>query len=389
MKPSVTCRHFRGDRPCSLNPECSDACPRHDIPTSRVLLIHLGALGAVVRSTALLGAIRRKHPGCHLTWVTDAPADRLLRGHPRIDRVLTSGHDDVLVLRGLSFDVAYVIDKSMKASGILSSTTVDAVFGFVMQSTGAIVPASAAAQELWEIGLDDHRKFHVNRKPETQLVNEALELGPWRRDEYELPLNTLEMTLRDQRRSQWGATSSRFLVGLNTGCSDVIAAKKLTVPMQAKIAHALMNRGLACVLLGGPEDAERNDQIAALAPGVLRSPERSGLRDGLVSVAACDAVITGDSLGMHMAISQNCWVTAWFGPTCAHEIDLYGRGEAILTKAPCAPCWKRTCLKDPMCYDLVSPDELVEVTVRGLMSCKREIPSESSSSKRPFSEISF
>jgi heptosyltransferase-2 len=69
---------------------------------------------------------------------------------------------------------------------------------------------------------------------------------------------------------------------------------------------------------------------------------------------------------MHMAIALKKWVIAWFGPTCSHEIDLYGRGVAIETKAPCSPCWKRECHKPLMCYDQVNFDEISKGVSLGL-----------------------
>ena len=73
----------------------------------------------------------------------------------------------------------------------------------------------------------------------------------------------------------------------------------------------------------------------------------------MMSVAACDMVISGDSLGLHMGIAMKKWCVAWFGPTCDQEIELYDRGVKVLANAPCSPCWKRVCDRKPMCYDLV------------------------------------
>jgi heptosyltransferase-2 len=77
-----------------------------------------------------------------------------------------------------------------------------------------------------------------------------------------------------------------------------------------------------------------------------------------VSVAACDVIFTGDSLGLHMGISQKVWMIPWFGPTCAHEIDLFERGEALVTSASCSPCWRQQCFQVVMCYDQVPVDEI-------------------------------
>ncbi len=296
-----------------------------------------------------------------ITWVTDTPAHVLLQNHPAIDRVLTTKEADLLQLGALEFDVALVIDKSLKASGVLRHTQVDQVFGFTVNPrTGAILPATPAATELWELGLDNNKKFFENKKPETQLMVEALELGPFQRDAYWLPLTALENELMQERRQSFLVPGKKWVLGFNTGCSHVIAAKKLTVEFHRLMITSLQSRypEAQIVLLGGPEDTERNAQIAQ-GLKVISTATESGLRDGLISVAACDVVITGDSLGMHMAISQGKQVVAWFGPTCAHEIDLYDRGVSILTQSPCSPCWKRACEKNIMCYDQVSLQEIV------------------------------
>jgi heptosyltransferase-2 len=342
------------------------------VADERILIVHLEALGAVVRSTSLLAGIKRKYPNSHITWVTAKPADQLIRGNPLIDRVMTTERDDLLALKALHFDVALCVDKSLKAAGVLAHTKFDELFGFSAEArTGAIVPATKAATELWELGLSDYKKFFVNKKPETLLSREALELPSRGKsdgaasDEYAVYLSGAELKEATERRKRW-AGHKDFVVGINTGCSNVIPYKKLTVEMHRELIERLLKvPDLRVVLLGGPEDDLRNQRIAH-GLDVVQSPTQSGLRDGLISVQACDIVITGDSLGMHMAIGLRKWVVAWFGPTCAHEIELYGRGVKVMSQAACSPCWKRSCSKDIMCYDLVSQPELLAGVARGM-----------------------
>jgi heptosyltransferase-2 len=374
----VSCRHFNGYKPCGKSAVCDLSCGSLEIPQVRLLIIHLGALGAVVRATSVLAAIKRKFPSSHITWVTDAPAHRLLANHPRIDRVLTSSHEDLLQLRALEFDLSFVIDKSLKAAGIQTLVKSDWTYGFSVDSrTGAIVPATPAARELWELGLSDQKKFFENKKPETQLLIEALELGPFQRDEYELHLSATEKSEALLRRQQWMKDSTQPIIALNTGCSNVIAAKKWTVEFSRRVIQELSGAGYRnLVLLGGPEDTLRNQQIANQLP-VISSPTELGLRDGLVSTEACDLIITGDSLGMHLGIAQRKYVIAWFGPTCAHEIDLYGRGEILLSaaqteKSACGPCWKRSCDKSLMCFDRVDIKEVIAAVARGVANRREQ-----------------
>ncbi len=359
MNPRTDCLHFSGMKPCGLNNQCDLSCSHFLKRGKQILLIHLGALGAVVRSTALLSSIKRKYPNSQITWVTQSPAQHLLKNHPQISRVLTLSEGDLLALGVLAFDVALVIDKSLEASGVLKRTNVKEAFGFKSNQFGIVEPVNAGAQELWEIGLSDYLKFQINKKTELELLRSALELDQTN-DEYHLPLKESEQNIKYQRRVLWSESGRKKIIGINTGCAATIAAKKLSIENHRELIRILQkNLNYKIVLLGGPEDTERNNLIAKNLKGVVQSPTNQGLRDGLVSVAACDVVITGDSLGMHMAISQKKQVIAWFGPTCSHEIELYGRGTKIVSQAGCGPCWKRSCHKPVMCYDLVNLDEIV------------------------------
>ena len=144
----LNCRHFTGYKPCGLSENCTPQCSQRSLVKTRILVVHLEALGAVLRTTSILPAIVRKYPGAHITWVTQKPADQLLKNNPLIDRILTTERDDLLTLGALSFDVAFCVDKSLKASGVLKLTTSKQVFVFVVNKKGIIVPDNIQAEKL-------------------------------------------------------------------------------------------------------------------------------------------------------------------------------------------------------------------------------------------------
>lgn len=369
----TNCIHFNGYKPCGLSEKCDSNCPHLSQIKTSILIVHLGAIGAVLRSTALLSAINRKYPKSKITWVTEKICKPLLQNHPRIHQVIANDPQELVLLSNLVFDVSFVIDKSAIAVAIAKlPKAVKKKYGFAVQeTTGAIIPETHEAQELWDIGLSDFRKFYQNKKSEAQLVHEALGLGTYVHDEYDLPLNEIERNLAKNRRQEFlsGFSNSEkaLLIGINTGCSPSIPYKKLSIPFHRKLIQNLSAiYDYPIVLLGGPEDTERNALIADGFKKVICSPTELGLRDGLVSIAACDVIISGDSLGMHMAISQKKYVIAWFGPTCQQEINLYGRGKKLITSAPCAPCWKRSCHQPTMCYDLVSLSDMIRAVDMGI-----------------------
>jgi hypothetical protein len=68
-----------------------------------------------------------------------------------------------------------------------------------------------------------------------------------------------------------------------------------------------------------------------------------------------------------MGIGLKKYVVAWFGPSCAQEIDLYDRGEQIQSATmPCSPCWKRSCDKDHKCNESIAAEVFIGALERGL-----------------------
>jgi heptosyltransferase-2 len=69
---------------------------------------------------------------------------------------------------------------------------------------------------------------------------------------------------------------------------------------------------------------------------------------------------------MHLAVATGRRTVAIFGPTCAQEIDLFGRGEKIVSPIDCAPCYLRACDKAPHCQDMIPAARVLEALLRQL-----------------------
>ncbi len=115
------------------------------------------------------------------------------------------------------------------------------------------------------------------------------------------------------------------------------------------------------ILLGGPEDTARNNQIAEfVGDKVILTPTCEGVRRGICYENIADVVITGDSFGMHLAIALKKYVIAWFGLSCWTEIDLYDKGFKLIPEGLfCAPCWKKVCPYNLECIKMIDLDKIV------------------------------
>ena len=71
------CLHFKGDLPCAPHKEngyhCKN-CPAYEQISKRILIIKLGAIGDVIRTTPLISTYKKRYPNCKITWLTMTPA---------------------------------------------------------------------------------------------------------------------------------------------------------------------------------------------------------------------------------------------------------------------------------------------------------------------------
>lgn len=351
MKVHADCRHFDGFKPCRFRRPC-EGCPELDRPSHRVLLINLDAMGDVVRTTALLAPLRRALPGAHVTWITLPRAVPLLDQVEGIDRVIGLDAWVGPALGTLEFDLVLGVDKSLRGGGLAMAARAKERRGFGIDGHGAVVPLNREAEYLYRLGLDDAEKFAGNRKPETQLLCEAMG-WEWERDPYGVRLGADEVAGVARWRGEQGIGEDEIVVGFNTGSSDLFPYKRLTIEDSAALVDGVAERcpGVWLALLGGPEDTGRNREIGARCGvrGVIQTSTEGGLRRGMQAVAACDVVASGDSLGMHLAIGLGKPTVVWFGPSCHQEIDLYGDGAWVLGDVDCRPCMRSSCDREPKC----------------------------------------
>ena len=358
----VDCKHFSGYKPCFPGEDCSETCQRREPVGTRILIVNLDAMGDVLMTTAQLTGIKRSYPESQVSWITRKNAAALLLGNPLIDKVFDWNDENRLVLSAQRFDIVLNADKSVEACAFVRMLDCGEVRGFTLSRRGQIIPANPEAEYNFRMGLDDHLKFRLNTRTGQDILAESWKLD-YRLDEYVLGLSAEELSWCEEKRREW-QLDSVTVIGVNTGCSLLFPNKKMTVDQHVQLLSRLLGQdGIAVLLLGGPEDTERNREIHSrlheMHPGgrLISTPTTDGLRRGICYENLADAVITGDSFGMHLAIGLGKHVFAWFGLSCWEEIELYGRGRKFFPAGlECSPCWKRVCPYNLECISMIDLD---------------------------------
>jgi heptosyltransferase-2 len=360
------CKHFTGYKPCYPNTQCLEACVDPDPVGTKILIVNLDAMGNVLVTTSLLPGIKRKYPQSHITWITLRNASPLLKNNLYIDRVFVWEPESWLILQQIEFDVLMNVDKSQCACAFTNTASAKKKLGFGLNRNGVIVPLNREARYNYRLGLDDHLKFRVNQKSVSQILSETLKLD-YRRDDYVLALTTEEKLFCDVYKKENGIREDELVVGFNTGCSELYPNKKMTIEQHVDLIDRLSRlEGVRLVLVGGPEDTQRNAEIVRqVGNKVIGTPTNEGLRRGLCYIDICNVIISGDSFGMHAAIALKKYVIVWFGVSCWTEIDLFGRGEKLIPHGlECSPCWKTQCPYNLECIQMIDLDEIVRLVAR-------------------------
>jgi heptosyltransferase-2 len=365
------CKKFTGYKPCYSYKKCLENGCQNDIPENhigvKILLISLEALGAVLDNTAVLPAIKRKFPESTIYWLTMENARKILNNNSYIDRVVTWNDEGRMLLRNIEFDYVMNSDKSDYACAFTNELKAKVKLGFVLNEDGKIVPANKGALYSYLLGNDDQFKFRDNKRSGLDILHEALDLE-YKMDEYSFSLDDEERSFLEEYKLEIIYDPEKVYVGFNTGCSTLFPNKKMTIEQHVKLINELgKDNDKVIVLLGGREDTERNQLILdsvdkKIKNNIVSTPTTLGLRRGACFMEICDMVISGDSFGMHMAIALRKYVIAWFGLSCAAEIELYGRGEKLIPEGlECSPCWKKECPYNLECIQMVDLNRIISL----------------------------
>jgi len=364
MKLKLDCRFFRGDKPCKFACGC-EGCSHYEPLGTRILIIKLDALGDVARTTPILRPLRRKCDPCHITWLTQPRAVEMLRGHSLIDAVLPYCAESLEPLRVQRFDLVLSLDKTPRATAI--TMWVDALekLGFGLSEFGTIYPLNPESEYAFRLGLDDDLKFRRNRKTYQEIIFECVKL-PYKREEYAIEISPCVRAHADEALRRLGIGEREKVVGLNLGGGSAFAHKMWDAPSAIRFVARVQHEVECQVLLfGAARERVVMDQI--LHAG-LENVHSTGTDNTIgrfqALLARCSVVVTGDSLGMHLAIAERRPVVVLFGPTCAQEIELYGRGEALVSPLSCVPCYRAECDRDPTCMAAIGPEAVVAAVKR-------------------------
>ncbi len=341
--PRPDCLHFRGDVPCRRRKVCWDCDEFAPVPR-RALVIKFGAPGDALRTTPLLARLRREGFG-EITWICDEASREVLSLAVNIDRLLVFGAETTTLLAVERFDTVFSLDKAPAAAALAMTARAAEKRGFGLNESGRLIALDRRSGYALRLGMDDDLKFRGNRKTVPRILFEMSGYD-YAGEEYELDLGALADRPTETREGR--------LVALNIGVGGRWPTKAWPDDCWVALARRVRDGGDTPVFVGG--EAERGLLANFAARAEVESIPPAAVRIFAETLARADAVVSGDSFGLHVALAVRTPVIGLFCSTSAHEIEWFGRGEAVVSGE--GPCYNARCGRWPGCMRKIAPEEV-------------------------------
>jgi heptosyltransferase-2 len=345
------CKYFKGYIPCKPNKEenveCS-SCPHYKAWDKKILIIKLGAMGDVIRTTPLVVRYRQMYGEVHFTWLTEFP-DVLPKED--IQEIYRPEAFPLLKIQEREFDIAINLDKEEEACQLLEKVNAKEKYGFIWKN-GHLSAATPAANHKIMTGLFDHISIE-NTKSYLEEIFEICHMD-FQKEEYLLNYNkniAEDWKVRFAEKAQ-----GRKIVGLNTGCGNRWQTRLWPDEYWKDFINSLNQDEILPVMLGGPQENEKNtwlaEQTGAWYPGTF------SLEEFISLTANLDAVITQVSMMMHIAVGHKTPMVLMNNIFNRHEFEMYGRGVIVEPESGCDCYFGNKCSRDRSCMFDMKPETI-------------------------------
>ena len=332
----------------------------------------------MVFTTPAIGAVRRRFPTAHITYLVEAPAAPVVRHHPGLNEVMVVARP-----RGLAR-----LRYDLRLAGRLRAERYDLVIDFHGGPRSGFLTWASGARQRIGYALPGRQLSYTTRVPWSRslvpprhsVLNQwdliaplGIEPPTGATDPVVMPIDPVAAAGVTARLAAAGVPASAAIIVLHVSAGNPFrrwpTASFATVA--AQLALTAHNRRI--IITSGPSEAEAARSVAVQARAIAGPAADRILRTGEFDLSELRALvgraalyIGGDSGPLHIAATTATPVVALFGPTLP-ERSLPWRAAAIGSigvdagPLPCRPCHQRHCVPgDFRCLTAISPTMVLD-----------------------------
>ncbi len=354
MNYKADCLFFKGHIPCKPHKQhgyhCDD-CPVYTPVSKRILIIKLGAIGDVIRTTPLVVKYKALFPNCKITWLTWTPD---ILPATQIDEILKWDHNSLMYAQNSQWDIAINLDKEKEAGALLKVVDAKEKYGFVLRDN-EIQPYNELAKHKFLTGMFDD----VSQANTKSYLQEIFEICG-----FEHQGEPYLMDTHDDKGYSWDLPKNKKIIGMNTGCGGRWTTRLWSIDKWVELVALVKKQypGAEILLLGGEAEDARNREIQ----------KRSGasylgyfsLFEFINLVNQCDLIITQVTMGMHITLALGKKIILMNNIFNPHEFDLFNKGEIVMPDKQCKCFYRGSCVDGISCMEELPPSKILEAIGR-------------------------
>ena len=349
---------------------------RPDPGSVNILIVKTSAIGDVIHTLPALNALRRKYPEAQIDWLVEEAAADLIIGHRALDTVLVSRRkawardlkqgrvlaawrgftDFVKKLRGTEYDLLIDFQGLLKSGIFVGLARAKRKVGFGKGMEHAECSYIFLNEPIPPVNMDQHAAIRE------LLLLKAIGVES-EEVVFDLPVTDEQRKKIGQLLAAEGIDPAKPLVAINP--MTTWETKHWRNERFARVADQLLDRGMAVVFSGGPQDVQAIEGIRGAMTGKAVSlAGRTTLKDLAALYERVDVLITTDTGPMHLAAAAGTPVVALFGPTAPWRTGPFGSGHRILrADIACSPCLKKHCDREHACMAEITVDQVVQAAL--------------------------
>jgi ADP-heptose:LPS heptosyltransferase len=346
------CLHFKGHIPCGPNKlrnKVCASCDEYKPISKRILIIKLGAIGDVIRTTPLVVKYRQLYPDCHITWLTHTPD---ILPAKQINTILKFDFASVYAVQNQIFDIAINLDKEPEACALLKDVKATEKYGYIWKNHH-IDAATPNAEHKLITGFFDN----ISKGNTRHYMDEIFEIchQPFNDEPY---LLDVDASLAEKWTSLKKQADGKKVIGLNTGCGKRWTTRLWPNEYWIELIKKLKQHGYAPVLLGG-EAEDENNRFLEKASGAFY-PGHFSLKEFIALTSNCDLVVTQVSMMMHIVTALKLPLVLMNNIFNKHEFYLYNNGVIVGPTSGCDCYYGNTCKRERSCMHDISVEMIEE-----------------------------
>jgi ADP-heptose:LPS heptosyltransferase len=350
------CKFFKGDIPCVPHKKsgvhCID-CKEYQPQKGHILIIKLGAIGDVIRTTPLLHTLKKKYPLARIYWLTYSP--EVLPSI--VDVPLTFTEQDIYFVKAIQFDLVLNLDKDKEACAITSLIHAKKKRGYTLLK-GKPAPIDELAKHKYLTGIYDD----LSKQNTKNYLEEIFEIGGYSFNDEEY---ILELPPRHNTQP-WKINHSKTVVGLNTGCGERWPSRLWATENWIQLAKSLKRNGKEVIILGG-ESEDKTNKLIAKKSGV-KYYGFFPLDTFFLLINECDVLVTTVTMALHVGIGLKKKIVLLNNIFNKNEFELYGRGIIIEPAKECKCYYSQRCTNtEYFCMDHLSSQRVMD-TINSLLN---------------------